>query len=362
MLAYIVLFAILFLLSFLETSSIEFKVAGKSFDGKTLYCILIFFILSFFMGFRAESVGSDVVQYIYRYENVDRFVQDGGKIMYEWGYNYLSFFFHDILKVPFQVFLFFLSLITCFSVVFVLFRYSDDIFASLTMYLTIGNFTMSMSGLRQTLAISLLLCSIYFCEKKKLIPFLLLCLLAYSVHNSSIIFIFSFLLWGIQLTRKSCFVLFILSLSAYFVRDLLSLVIEYVMPLRYADIDLNMDYNINVLILVVPILMILFSLFFLDFDFEKKLNKKDSFFFVFSCVSFVLLLLSLNNNQLGRLSFYFNTGLLMIVPSALNNQIRYDANSTKIAKLLILIFSYAYFFISTPGGTLRIDNYTMFFL
>ena len=285
----------------------------------------------------------------------------GGITMLEWGYNYLSYFFHDILGVPFQVYLFFLSAITCFSIVFVFFRYSEDVFTSLTLYLTIGCFSIAMSGLRQNLAVSLLLISLFFCEKKKFIPFLILCFLAYSMHNSSLIFVFVYFLWGKKLSFMTCIFLLAASCGSILFSNILIYFINFLMPIKYTGMDLYVGYNINYLVLAVPILITFFCTFFLNYERDEKLNQKDSFFFIFSCLYLVTIFLSLKNNQLGRLSYYFSVGNLIAVASTLNYQMKKDIVSTKIIKAIILILSYAYFFISTPGGTLKIDNYKMFF-
>ena len=361
MIPYVILFILLFLLSYFEKSNIRFSISGFVFNGKAIYCTLIFIILTLFMGLRAESVGSDVVQYVYRYENTKQLIEWGGKTMVEWGYNYLSLFFHDVMCLPFQAFLFFLSAITCSSLAFILYRYSEDVFTSLTLYLTLGCFTMAMSGLRQTLAISILLFSLYFCEKRKIVPFLILCIFAYSMHNSSLIFIIVYFLWGKRLSLKTSIFILIASLSSILFANLLIYLLDVFMPMKYTGMDLNVGYNINYLVLVVPTLITLFCVFFLNYEQENKLNKVDSFFFIFSCLYLVMMFLSLKNNQLGRLSYYFSLGNLIIVASTLNYQIKKEIISTKIIKTIILIFSYAYFFISTPGGTLKIDNYRMFF-
>ena len=133
------------------------------------------------------------------------------------------------------------------------------------------------------------------------------------------------------------------------------------MPTKYTGIDLYAGYNINYLVLLVPILITFFCIIFLNYEKEHELNEKDSFFFICSCLYLIMMLLSLKNSLLGRLSYYFSVGNIILVASTLNYQMKKDDVTTKIVKTMILILSYAYFFISTPGGTLKIDNYKMFF-
>jgi hypothetical protein len=311
------------------------------------------------MGLRHPSVGCDVLGYLNnRYNNSEILIE----MPVERAFNYINFFFHDIINAPFQLFLFFTVCVTCASLFFTFIRQSVDVTFSILLYITIGTFSMALTGIRQTLAMSISWLSIYFIEKRKFLFFLATILLASSFHNSAVVFFIAFFLGGIKLSRNQCISLFLVTLSTFFSRNLLNPLVAYIQPSKYNGIDIYAGYDINVLVLLVPITILLFCIVFNDYDNEKKCDYQDSFFFMFCCLNVFFLILSLNNNQLGRLSYYFNIGICILIPSIIKKQEKKGIRVAKITKFIVLSFALAYFFISTPGGTLMIDNYKVFWV
>lgn len=357
MFPYVLLILSIFFFSFLEKEKISFACGSKVLDSRYLCCFFCILILDLFVGLRATTVGIDLPNYIIRYVS-SKFILDSP---FERGYAYLNYFFQNIIQVPFQVFLFFLSSITCLSLFFLFIKFSKDITFSLVLYITIGTFTMAMSGIRQTLAMAITWLSIYFIEKRKLLLFSFLVLLASSIHNSAVIFFGVYFLWGLRLSRKQCFILMIFSLSFFYARFLLSPLVAFLQNSKYEGMSLNANYNINFLVLLVAISIPFFCYLYQEYDKDKKCNCHNSFFFLFSCLNVIFLIVSQSNNQVGRLAYYFNIGNCLLIPSVIDEQKKYNFTTTQIIKIIILLFALAYFFISTPGGTLRIDNYKMFF-
>lgn len=358
MFPYVLLILSIFFFSFLEKEKISFACGSKVLDSRFLCCFSCILTFDLFVGLRASTVGIDLQNYIVRY-NSSPYMLD---LPTERGYTYLNYFFQHIIHVPFQAFLFFLSSITCLSLFFLFIKFSKDITFSLILYITIGAFTMSMSGIRQTLAVAITWLSIYFIEKRNLLFFSFLVLLASSIHNSAVIFFVAYFLWGFRLSKMQCFILLAISLSFFYARFLLNPLIVFLQPSKYEGFGLNDNYNINFLVLLVAISIPFFCYIYQEYDKEKKCNCHNSFFFLFSCLNVVFLIISQNNNQLGRLAYYFNIGNCLLIPSVIDEQKKHNFTTAQIIKTVILLFALAYFFISTPGGTLKIDNYKLFFV
>lgn len=357
MLPYVLLLIILIVLSLVEKTEISFAVKSMKFDGHFFCCAISLFVLNLFMGLRSPSVGCDLPRYIYRYMNAESMLEHP----FEKAYNYLNYFFSELIHAQFQSFLFFTTFITCLALFFIFLRYSRDTSFSVILYITIGMFSMALSGIRQTLAMSIVWLSVYFVEKRRFILFSLFVLLASSFHNSAIVFLITFFLWGYCLSRKQCLVIFLMTLSTFFFRNSFNSFVRLLQPIKYDYIDLSVGYDINVLVLFVPILITFFCFWFQEYDCNEKCDCQDSFFFIFSCLNIFFLILSLSNNQVGRLSFYFNIGNCLLIPSVIKKQEKYGLLFAKITKVAVIVFSLVYFFISTPGGTLKIDNYSLFF-
>lgn len=84
----------------------------------------------------------------------------------------------------------FVTLATC---VFI-YRNSEDVSLSLTIYVCLGLFTFNMNAMRQAMAMSVCMFAYEFAKKQKLIPFALLVLLAMLYHKTAMCFFPVFIL------------------------------------------------------------------------------------------------------------------------------------------------------------------------
>lgn len=72
-------------------------------------------------------------------------------------------------------------------------------FSFLYFFATMGTYTFMFTGVRQCLAMSICLFSYYFIRKRKLIPFLLLVVLAFYFHKSAILFLVTYFIYNRRL-------------------------------------------------------------------------------------------------------------------------------------------------------------------
>ena len=74
---------------------------------------------------------------------------------------------------------------------------------SIVLFCIMSTFVMMFSGIRQMLAIGLGFIAYDFTRKRKLMPFVLICLLALTVHTSAFMLLFMYPLYHARITRKS---------------------------------------------------------------------------------------------------------------------------------------------------------------
>lgn len=334
------------------------KIQSASNKSKIKYLGFVFIVLSIFMGLRAITVGIDMVQYQFRYDNAEFFFKQGF-LSSEWGYNIISYFFHDILNSDFHFFIFCIAVLCIFSFFCIIYAYSPNIFISIVMYLCLGAFTLNMSAMRQTIAMSLVYLSLLEIEKRKFGAFISFVFFAFIIHNSAIIFFPFYFLWGIKISRKQGILLLILTLAAYVYKSALIPIITIFSPEKYNKYDLMSGYSINQLVILTPIFLCIYVITFMKVD-KLMIDVRRSFFYILSCSQVLLLILSMNHNQIGRLSYYFSPGLYILVASVLeeNKITRYKI--TILIECAMIVLFLLYFFISTPNGTLQIDNYRFF--
>ena len=154
---------------------------------QSICCGILLFLV---MGLRHPSIGSDTSHYLYKYLNltVDQFMDSNS---YEFGFIFFNYFLYNLGVGP-QLYLIITSAIIAFTISYFFYNYSKNIFFSFYLFLTIGLFTMSLSGIRQMLSVSF--CLLAFISYNKLTNYKYLVsisflILSYSFHNSAIIFL-----------------------------------------------------------------------------------------------------------------------------------------------------------------------------
>ena len=314
------------------------------------------------MGLRHVGVGSDTEQYAYRFERSMDMMTDP---YYQWevGYNILNYFIHDVLHLNFQFFLLITSAFYCAVLAKFLANFSTNILEGFFLHLTVGIFTMSMSGIRQSLAVSLCIVAFMIANSGKKTTLIktgiavIVNLIAYSFHNSSIIFLPFLFLTNMRLTKRSAFFLLLIGASSQLYKGVLAGVSSVYLPEKYEDMTFSTHYAANVLVYIIPIVISFFCWFFSKTKEDGKYDKIISQMFVFiSLTEFFINMMGLNN-QLGRLSYYFIYSYYVLIPYAFSSM----SNKTKqLFQPVVLFVCAIYFVVGSIGDIMHIDEYHFF--
>ena len=149
-----------------------------------LICFGLFYLLQ---ALRNPSIGTDTHSYI----DIFYYVKYGGPLTqtrYEIGY----IFFTKLITILFDDPQFLLVITSAFIIGgYALFVYSKSRITWLSAFLffTAGLFRFSISGIRQNMAIILFLIAMVFLQKKQIIPYCLLIILASLFHSSALVLI-----------------------------------------------------------------------------------------------------------------------------------------------------------------------------
>ena len=163
----------------------EFKKSRKS---DLIFLIILTGILIVMASVRAHTVGVDTEVYMDYFSNMvgrsPSFLVSKENIYWrEPAYSLLNFIFAKITNSP-AVFMGIVSgLIIGLRSIFI-YRYSSKIWLSVFIYITFGFFGYAMCTLRQELGISVALFALPFLQKRKIIPYMLIVILAACFHIS----------------------------------------------------------------------------------------------------------------------------------------------------------------------------------
>lgn len=165
-------------------------------------CYISFFIIVLLAAFRGETVGADTVDYIEDYEDVKLMSFTDIDINYEGylGYYYLSKIF-AAWGVPIWLWFAFSELLFVSAIGRLIFSYSRERLYSVILFVVLGHFLFSMAGMKQILAMSLIIHSFLDLVGKKYLRSFLLIPIAYFFHPVVMIFVVAHILFLLRNTK-----------------------------------------------------------------------------------------------------------------------------------------------------------------
>lgn len=318
------------------------------------YSVYVLLLLTLLIGMRDVSVGADTSHYEYLYDVA--YIRIGPDA-YDRGYYLLTYWLGNI-GVSYREFLIGVAFFSSATLVRYYDTHSRNLAFSVFVFMTIGLLPMYMTGIRQVIAISICLIALMYMEKKQYILSAILIFVASRFHASAIVFYVMLLLSNIQLTRKQTWIMIVIASCALFYSNLLINVAGYVLPEKYAKIDMTEGYDINLLLIIIAILIPVFCAFFDKTDRNGRFSKQQSCLYVMSSLNIILNILALNSMYFSRLAYYFVHANSILIPNVVFAQKR--RNNRIIMLFTIISVCALYFIISIPEGTLKIDKYKVF--
>lgn len=221
----------LLILTYVLDSNVNKKYRLKQKNRKLFLTFQMIFIvfLTLVLAFRDETVGADTRSYLssfvnarYRtYDSIFNFDKDANS--HEYLFYALTKFIASITE---NQIIFFGVYGLMFSVTYgyVVHRYSDNYMISYIVLLALY-MSFIITGMRQVAAMSMLMISFVFVQKRKLIPFLICIAIAYYFHNTSIIFILSYPVAKLQFSRWHIIFLLFCTIMAYLLPNISTVIL-----------------------------------------------------------------------------------------------------------------------------------------
>jgi hypothetical protein len=325
--------------------SISSALLLSKFLNKTFKFLAVLLLLAF-SAFR-ENVGVDYSSYL-SYFNSFR----DGNVPFDFEpLNMLIIKIITLLNFPNESIFAIYSCITILSISYFIKKSSINYELSLFIFFTLGIFYFStFNGIRQWVAISIILISfIKYAEDKKRLSFLLY-ILATMFHFSAVIFI----LLPLFFYRFSLRILILIFTGSIFVTHLLLLLIQYTSYGMYLN-DLTFTKKGNTVFLLLYFISLIIIIIFLGyFKRQKQLDKRIIFLLNMNLASiyfFVLgyFLLHLDFLSVMRLNMYFEMQLIVLIPMVLE-KIYNKYLKLNLTYLSIIFFSAYYFYLLFTKG------------
>lgn len=172
-------------------------------------------------------------------------------------------------------------------------------FSFLYFFATIGTYTFMFTGVRQCLAMSICLFSYYFIKRHKLIPFLLLVILAFTFHKSAILFVIAYFIYNRKISWGNAIIYAIFGGLAFVYIDVIQ---------EWFNDNLDYDYGIEETgngFIFFAIIAIVTAFSFLMILYYEKQTKESVGLLNIGVITLILWVLRLVTRVAERPSFYF---------------------------------------------------------
>lgn len=326
------------------------KVNDKAKRTFLIWCGIAMFIM---IALRHKDVGSnDSNNYFVNWEFLSNVSFSGLKAYipesnFETGYLFFVWVFSHIF--PSGQFVFILSaLLFTTALCRYIYKNSEDPELSFVMYICLGLYTFMAQGLRQAMAMSICLFALEFCKKRKLLPFILLVLLATTFHTSAIVFVVVYFIYGFTLNIRTGIVsLGIAGLLLVFSKQIAAIG-NMIFEREYVgEVESGGFVAVAIYVLILAV-AIAFS--------GKKRKEKDYSFFVFmTLLGAVFYIMRYTEVQIAeRISFYFMFGQLITLPAAIS---RFDKHVAFIVKCSVIALSFLLFAYRLNGDGLVVYRF-----
>ena len=318
-----------------------------------VFLISLFIALLLFSGLRNESVGVDTEGYVGRFESVasmdyshamefaDRF---SDSTFYR-----LSWVFSRLTENP-QMWIAFISLVYLIGVAFICYWESPDYSFSMLYVYCMGMFFFSMTGIRQSLALGIIMLSYIFVVKRQIIPFVILVLLARELHQSALIFLIIYPIANVRVGWARLLLVLVFFIIVLAFRNSIGAWILQKLPEEVVDekiagyMQSTTRYTASGF--VIQLFMFVFCMRYHNMVVDEVPHREVLYNLAFFGLVFQAAAMSIA--EFFRVSMYFNWCYAALIPICM--QYEPDQRNYEFVRMLVIVAFVAYFFYSTIGS------------
>lgn len=261
---------------------------------------------------------------------------------------FISFFSGNL-----QVYLAIIAILQFIPIAYIIGKYSKSVVLSYFIFACLGFYIHFFSGIRQMLALSIVLLAFDQLYRKKYAWYVFIVLLASSIHSSALFFL---ILWPLYKMRISFIASVIIILAIVvlmpFYQSFLSTVVDVLFDSRYGDY-LEGEGSAFTMFIVYS--------FFLLLSF---INKDKSPFLNYLRVTLIVGIAGqslgvLNNGAITRIGYYFNVFLMLLLPEVVYT-FKKKSERNIVSLLAIVLLCVFFVLTTTPYNSSGVIPYSFF--
>ena len=338
----------IYLLNMLLTILWGSILLNKNNEYKKMFVCIVSLQLIILSGLRDISIGADTWNYenhfyeltqfdIYSWKNLfARFFQFGSYTARDTGYEIVTKLFATLIP-NFRIYLFAIAIFFCWGLGRFLLRHSGNLCLS---YVVFESFLLQfflLTGIRQTIAVCLTVFWGYdLILNKKLVKYVLLCLIAMTFHTTAIIMLPFYFVCNSKKNFTGKYLIAIFASALFIIFG--SRIFKYI-PLGMFSVYANAQ-GITSHTFIFLMLSIVIVVAFLDkTQFLKLIDRNDINIVNGTVISEVLISTSAVLDVLFRLGYYYIFFMLCMIPKILQS---FENKSSRIIKIMLYVILVLY--------------------
>ena len=329
-----------------------------NYEKRNKAAVTFFFVwLTVLIALRHESIGNDTSNYIRFFKAFSRMDWQGlRRENMENGYRYLNKLISLVSREP-QFYLAAVAVLVSIPSYSSFRRLCTDAALAVVLYCTMSTFVMMFSGIRQMISMAIGFVAYEFARKKKLVPCVLLVLLAMSFHASAFMLAFMYPLYHARITKRWLYVVVpVLGLCFVYNRQIfgvMTLILE-----RYTEYNTEIEPTGAYTMLV---LLGLFCVFCFLIPDERKLDDETIGLRNFLLLTFALQMFAPLHTLAMRMGYYYMIFIPLLLPRVIECRSRRWSQVAIWGRHVMVTFFLLYFFArASAGGSLHVFPYHFF--
>lgn len=347
MTVYFILLIIPFLAVLFRASGYSVRfVHGKSNRLEENYnkntAIILFFLIYFLLlALRRSDVGADVNGYLMHFERA----QTHGWIDYlrlyssEHGFYILNKLI-SIFTQNEQIYLAVIAAVTVFPIMYFYYKESEDQMLTISFFIILPVFTMFFSGLRQSIAIALMVPAYYMVKSRKPIKFVLIVLLASFFHISALIALLLYPIYYIKWSRKMLIWIVPTLIVTYVFNAQIYMLLVPLLGEEYSSYGEVTETGAYMMLLLF-VLCLVFSYFLLEDEYadEETLGLRNILVLATAIQCFAA-----SNSIASRMNYYFMIFIPILMPKVIGRTSLKNRKWCIIIGWIMIMYFIFYFF------------------
>lgn len=310
MAVYLILMAIVLVLAYP-------LIERKPSIGKKLCYVIVTFAAMYLISIFRYGLGNDYYSYIYIFRNIQ---DSSGLAIFNLGYEpaftvitKLISLFTSNINVLYAIY----ALLILVPTAYAIFRYSENIWMSTMMFISLTFFYCSLSFIRQSIAFAVILCAYKYVKERNHFKVLLFIFIACLFHSTVIVMIPIYLIAAfVKPTKITVPIYGVITALVYFLSWPILRLAVLILPQYKGYLDLNfITQGYKPVYLIVPAIIAALAIAAHFTGYGKAYPKQSSIFTNFAIFNFIIWFIATKHFVIERFSMYVYILVIMFIPS-----------------------------------------------